>query len=189
MQCVHGCLPSHLIFFLLHSSHARVTLRLFCRCDGALGLPVALGEAVESSTLGTISSSPDSASLRRSSYSSGDALSIAEASDWSQDLEYDDLHVRGDQWRFSGRCAQCDADRLHPVGCRARNDRFCALEGSRPVISKGGGNRAERRSSAPLAMSLGDCRAKVRLQQRLTKQKALGEFGSDVRGADSQTVQ
>ena len=27
---MHGCLPSHLIFFLRHSSQARVTLRRFC---------------------------------------------------------------------------------------------------------------------------------------------------------------
>lgn len=30
MQCVQGFLPSHLIFFLLHSSQARVTRRRFC---------------------------------------------------------------------------------------------------------------------------------------------------------------
>jgi len=32
VQCVHGCVPSHLIFLRRHSSHARVTLRRFCRC-------------------------------------------------------------------------------------------------------------------------------------------------------------
>lgn len=32
---MHGCLPSHLIFFLRHSSHALVTLRRFCK--GMLG--------------------------------------------------------------------------------------------------------------------------------------------------------
>jgi hypothetical protein len=38
---------------------------------------VALGDVCESSTLGTISSLPDSISLSRSSYSSGDARSMA----------------------------------------------------------------------------------------------------------------
>ena len=32
---MHGCLPSNLIFFLRHSSHALVTLRRFCK--GMLG--------------------------------------------------------------------------------------------------------------------------------------------------------
>jgi hypothetical protein len=36
---VHGCLPSHLIFFRRHSSHALVTLRRFCK--GMLGASAA----------------------------------------------------------------------------------------------------------------------------------------------------
>lgn len=36
---MHGCFPSHLIFFLRHSSQALVTLRRFC--SGMLGAPLA----------------------------------------------------------------------------------------------------------------------------------------------------
>jgi hypothetical protein len=35
VQWVQGCLPSHFIFFLLHSSHARVTRLRFCKGGGA----------------------------------------------------------------------------------------------------------------------------------------------------------
>lgn len=48
MQWVHGCFPSHLIFFLLHSSQALVTLRLFCMGTAGRGAvfsgPVSVGE-------------------------------------------------------------------------------------------------------------------------------------------------
>jgi hypothetical protein len=42
---VHGCFPSHFIFFLLHSSHARVTRLRFCRGRGGREAEVEPGDS------------------------------------------------------------------------------------------------------------------------------------------------
>lgn len=46
---MQGCLPSHFIFFLLHSSHALVTRRRFCRgvARGACEPGVPAGDACQ----------------------------------------------------------------------------------------------------------------------------------------------
>lgn len=66
---MHGCFPSHFIFFLLHSSHARVTRLRFCRGTGARGAgaddvgefgPCDNGQEGEATGCGSSSASNDS---------------------------------------------------------------------------------------------------------------------------------
>jgi len=102
---VQGCLPSHLIFFLRHSSHARVTLRRFCMgsCDlDWFWTDEPDGPAGDVCDSCLISDSQCSPSLL-SSYMSGEVASMTmEKRGWSvEDAVWDGRIVVG-----RGKCTQ-----------------------------------------------------------------------------------